>query len=191
MKTRSVGEKLPGEVGGYQFGSYASNYEGWLIPANTSLSTTYNTNRTLGDYIQATFNVFPYDITPSTTLQIGIYVNDELAGSQSYNLGAYKLPKVDLESLKPATEGDELATFSPSVLSIIAAATLKSNVASGANVTLTVIASSPIWSQISQGSAAKTVEGKVGLSITLSEALNPADFNSAPNTLCFEVSSSG
>src|SRR5216683_2585903 len=59
-----------------RFGSSGIGSIGWRIPANALIATYHLANRSLSGFLEATLNVFPYEIQTGTSLRLGLYVND-------------------------------------------------------------------------------------------------------------------
>src|SRR5487761_661024 len=59
----------------YNFGSDERGFTGWLMPANTDISTSYVTSQNASNFVTAILNVFPYQIEQNTSLRVGLYVN--------------------------------------------------------------------------------------------------------------------
>jgi hypothetical protein len=128
-----------------QFGSRETGTVGWLLPADTPISTSYTSNHSLTGFIGATLNVFPYEVVPGTILQLGLYVDGQLAATQSYTLsGTYHTPATIVQTIATG-----VANFSNSMLGFtVSELSLKTTLPPGTNVTVTAWASSPIWAQV-------------------------------------------
>jgi len=136
------------------FGSNGVGNTGWLMPANTIISTSYVANSSLSRFIVGTLNVFPYHVVPGTVLRLGIYLNGQLAAARDYDLtGSYKDQDISGNYNTPATMlgnvENGMANFSNSLVGFtVSEFPLKGTLPSGTMVTVTAWASHPLWVQV-------------------------------------------
>lgn len=73
----------PADYFGYPFDSNPN--DGWLIPANEWLSTTYDTNLTAIGPITGTFTIFPCQVPKNTWIQLALYIDGVFCANQTYD----------------------------------------------------------------------------------------------------------
>lgn len=143
--------RVPNASNDYVFGSIGRNFTGWLIPANTLISTSYVTNQSSNGFVSANLNVFPYRLPQNGVLYLGLYLNGELAANDSYNLGQSVAHPATFIRSTTSQSGTALASFSPSLEGYSVSLFLHHPLPSGTTITVTTYVSQPIWVQIDQG----------------------------------------
>jgi hypothetical protein len=163
-----------------RFGSPGTGTVGWLLPADTAISTTYTTNHSLTGFIEATLNIFPYEITPGTTLQLSLYVNSLLAATQSYVLsGTYHAPASIVQKIAP-----EVANFSNSLLGFtVSELSLNTTLPAGTTVSVVAWASNPVWAQVDSSPMTESYEMQVSNSYSAAAVVVANSGSVAPQTL--------
>jgi len=161
------------------FGSRGIGNVGWFMPADTLISTSYSANRTLVGFIEATLNVFPYQITPGTVLYLGLYTNGRLAATQDYNLSSsHKTPATILGNVE-----NGVASFSNSLLGFtVSQFPLNATLPVGTTVTVTVWVSNPIWVEVDGTSVTHSYES-FGLGSSPPSVIVAEAGNIGPHTL--------
>ncbi len=137
------------------FGSSGLGNTGWLVPANTLISTSYTSDQRLSGFVVATLNAFPYQIRAGTVLYLGLYIAGQLAATEKYVLnGNYKSPASIV-----GTSQNGIASFSNSTLGFtVSQFPLSKPYPRGTMVTVTVWVNNPIWVQIDATSPAHSYE---------------------------------
>lgn len=143
--------QLPNASNGYIFGSTGMNFTGWLIPANTLISTSYVTNQSSNGFVSANLNVFPYHLPQNGVLYLGLYLNGKLAANDYYNLGQSVAHPATVIRITDNTSGRLLASFTPSLEGYSVTLLLHNSLPSGTIITVTSFVSEPIWVQIDEG----------------------------------------
>ncbi len=169
------------------FGSSGIGNVGWLMPPNTLISTSYVANVTLSGFIEATLNVFPYQIKPGTALHLGLYLNGRLSATQDYDLsGNYTTPAT---ILGPVDHG--VANFSNSLLGFtVSDLPLGTTFPPGTTMTVTAWASNPIWVQVDTIPLTKSYETFGMISYSAPSLLIPDVGIISPRTLSVGLESS-
>lgn len=186
FSTPKPGLALPDSSNNYIFGSSGSDFTGWLMPADTLVSTSYITNHSLNGFVSATLSVFPYRLPQNGTLYLGLYVNGKLVANDSYDVWqSVAYPAAILQNLVNRS-GDALATFTPSLEGYSVTLFLHNSLRSGTVIGVTAYVSSPIWVQIDSG--AQGLSSVEPASIPLPTSLE-AEQASAPYTLSVQVQS--
>ncbi len=169
------------------FGSTGMGSTGWLIPANAMMATSHTANKSLSGFIEATLNVFPYQIQAGTTLYLSLYVNDQLASSQKYDLTAsYSTPAVVTRTM-----GNGVADFSNSMLGFMVTEFPMNNAfPAGTKVTVLAWVSNPIWVQVDNTPLSHSVETLGVASYSPPSRIVPETGTIAPYTLSVGMESS-
>jgi hypothetical protein len=163
-----------------QFGSQGSGTVGWLLPADTPISTSYTSNQSLTGFIGATLNIFPYEIIPGTILELSLYVDGQLAATQSYTLsGTYHTPATIVRTIAGG-----VANFSNSMLGFtVSELSLKTTLPPGTTVTVITWASSPLWAQVDPAPLTQSHELGASTSYSAVETIIEDSGSVAPYTL--------
>jgi hypothetical protein len=150
----STGFAIPPQSDFYSFGNIpsmtSSNYEGWQMPADTLLSTTFNTTETVvpGQF-SVSVNVLPYNLSASTTIYLGLYVNGQLFAQTVENLGtSHAIPAAMVGQPTVISAGNAIANFTDDSASVAAAHFLSNPLPAGSTITFTEFANAPIWIQV-------------------------------------------
>ncbi len=179
--------RFPANVNRLSFGSSQTGDTGWLMPANTVISTSYVANQSLSSFIGAALNVYPYEIQSGTALDLGLYVKAKLVATQNYVLtGIYKTPATILRNA-----GSGLAEFSNSTVGYtVALLHLTSSFPAGTKVTVTAWASNPVWIQVDTPPLSRSYELTSSLQYTPPEIIAPEAGSIAPYALSIGLESS-
>jgi hypothetical protein len=139
------------------FGGAGIGSAGWLMPANTSISTSHSAGQSLSGFIEATLNVFPYKIQPGTVLYLSLYTNDHFVANQEYDLsGTYQTP-----ATMTRMSGTGVADFSDSMLGFtVSQMSLNTALPAGTKVTVVTWVSNPIWVQVDSTSLTQSYEAQ-------------------------------
>ncbi len=166
---------------------------GWLIPANTTILTSYLTTESLNNFVGASIYVFPYQIEQNTTMSFGLYINGALVSNETYDLNANSPNPASIQTLLLSNSGDEVANFSHSVLGFSVPVFLHSSIPSGANVTVAATANQPVWVQIDNNTTVHSCEANTSSqrSNAFPDSLRLAmgSCTMAPNTISIDVES--
>lgn len=175
-----------GTQGNYGFGTNSSSYEGWLIPSNTLVTTSFVTTNSLNHYVSANLNVFPYQQTG--TLYLGLYINGVLEANDTHNLNnSHAQPATLLQNVSIAN-GAQLSVFSHSLEGYSIYFALQNSVPSGARLTVSVFATNPLWVQDADNSS--TTSSEITTSNPLPLTLQSiSKFTPAPYTPIVQVDS--
>ncbi len=178
-----------GSSSDYLFGTNATGFTGWLMPANTLLATSFLANNSLNRFVGCTFNVFPFATGQDGVLSLGLYVNGELRAQRVYTLGNATGTSATIIQNLPSEAGNNLAVFSSSLVGYTVTLFMNNTLPVGTKITVTAFSSSPIWVQIANGLEIRSHE--VSNSSPLPQTLqSTSDFSVAPYTPSIQVASS-
>lgn len=171
----------------FRFGSSGSGNIGWLMPGNTLVSTSQIANGSLSGFVEATLNVFPYQIEKGTTISLSLYLNGALVTTTSYDLfGNHATPATVTRMIQPG-----VANFSNSLLGLtVSQFPLNAVIPPGTSVTVTSWVNHPVWVQIDTISPAHSYE-TVGVSLYSPAPTVTMGDTLAPYTLSVGVESDG
>jgi len=136
------------------FGSSGREHSGWLMPADTLISTSHTANGTLSVFITANLVVFLYQIPQGTILYVSLYLNGALTATKQYNLTAY-----DGTTTVQGTDQNGAMNFSNPIPDLLGVGlSLSTTYPAGTEVTLLSWASNPLWVQIDNASLTHSYE---------------------------------
>jgi hypothetical protein len=164
----------------YNFGSGGNSTTGWLVPANTQISTTYVSTEAVNHSLIGSIVVFLYDASGS--IQLGLYVNGQLRASSGHEVGSGG------GSGFVTSEGNvtnNVANFEYVTTEYtVSIFPLTSPIPAGVVVTVVAEFSSPLWVQIDNSPTTLSYESTVSPSFNSFAATLPQDLGSvAPHTL--------
>jgi hypothetical protein len=177
VESRPIGP-FPASPSHLGFGSSELGTTGWLMPSNVSISTTYASNQSLNGFIEASFNVFPYQI-PTGSLLLGLYVNGNLVQVQRYNLSEGN----NWSASVLQNVASNVANFTPSLRGYTVSAVLTNPLPRGTNITVTALTTGPIWVQIDNAPTTHSYESMALSSGTLPASLTGGKGTIAPHTV--------
>ncbi len=171
----------------YLFGTNSASSIGWLMPANTMVTTSLTANSSLNHIVDAAFNVFPFQLG-TKILRLGLYVDGVLSAERSYNFSNLiePTPATIAQNLS-AVQGAQLANFSSSLVAIAVSLELNGSLPAGTVVTVAAIASSPIWVQVTQNSGVTSHEEAATSSLPSVLQLGSPGFDASPYVPCIQV----
>jgi hypothetical protein len=173
---------------GVYIGSNGAGNEpiGWLMPAETLVSTSYAANQTFDrSYMNADMTVLSsstYQVQQGTVVVFGLYVNGQLRSSKSCMID-------DLSGSGGWTEigGYHNSTYSYS--SLTCGVTLfRTPFPAGTLITMTIWANHPVWVQVDRSPTTFSYETPSIMGI-LPSTINPASGSIAPRTVTVSVES--
>jgi hypothetical protein len=152
---------------GLFIGSRESHANGWHIPANTLILTSYITNESMSGFINGAINVIPYGMTDGATLFMGLYVNGQLRSSSNYTISSYyRSPASMVGAMK-----SDWAIFTNSFIEYnVALVSMKDILRIGSTITVTLWTSHPLWVQFDSNPATVSHETNIissGMPITI------------------------
>jgi hypothetical protein len=165
---------LPGPLGmnsrHWSWGSPGKGNTGWLIPADTLISTSYSMNQSVSSFIEGQIIAFTYQIQPGTVLYLGLYLNGQLAASQNYTLKtSYDNPAFVVGNMESG-----IANFSNSRLVFtVSELNLKTTIPAGTMLTVTAWASNPVWVQVDNPPLTNSYETLASTTSTPPSAIVP------------------
>jgi hypothetical protein len=134
-------EIYPNHLG---LGSNGTSDHGWLIPANTTIATTYLTNSSIAGYINGVVNVFPTNDSSKAQVTIGLYDNGLLLASRTVNLGKYH-PRTSTVVASLSAREDR---FSGSLMGLTVSPATITTIQAGTKIAVTISSNVQIWVQI-------------------------------------------
>ena len=175
-----------GTQGNYELGTNSSSYEGWLIPSNTLVTTSFVATNSLNHYVSANLDVFPYQQTG--TLYLGLYINGVLEANDTYNLNNLHAHPATLLQNVSIANGAQLSIFSHSLEGYSVYFALQNSVPSGARLTVSVFTTNPLWVRAANSSSTSSYESVASnpLPLTLQSI---SKFTPAPYTPVVQVDS--
>lgn len=159
---------------------------GWLMPADTLVSTSYTANQTFDVfYMNADMTVLSsssYQIQPGTVLVFGLYINGQLRSSKSC--------MTDNISGSGGWAGHGSSSNSSYSYDILTCGVslFKTPFPAGTLITITVWANHHVWVQVDRSPTTFSYETS-SITGTLPAAINPASGSVAPRTVTVSVSS--
>lgn len=128
------------------FGGNGRSELGWLMPANTVLSTSYVSKQQLSHFVSATIGIYPYQIQPGTILHLSLYLDDRLVSTRQYDLSS---SSSQTQAKMRGLAGNDVANFSDSMLGYgVSKLDIATPLPIGTKATVLVWANNPIWIQI-------------------------------------------
>jgi len=124
---------------------------GWLVPAQTIISTSYTTSVSLSGFLIGSLDIIYYQLPVGDQVHLGLYVNGQLAATNDATLqnpSSGGRPFVGASVVGSVENG--VANFKPpsSDLVSVAKSPLATAISPGSVLTMTVWTSSPIWVRI-------------------------------------------
>jgi len=151
----SVNRRLGATTNYDRFGSNGIGSIGWQVPPNTVVSTSHISNKSIVGFIEATLNVFPYQVQGGTVLYLSLYLDGQLAAATKYDLSSsYETPASVIGTVEKG-----VAKFSNSMLGFtVSQFPLNTSFPAGTKVTLLSWVNNPIWVQIDSNSQTHSYE---------------------------------
>jgi hypothetical protein len=118
------------------------------MPADTLVTTSFVTTRTLNSFLTMMINVYPFNISPNATLYLGLYINGHLNASKTYDLSSSSAPAASMIGQPTETDGSITANFTTSTEGWGVTVILNHSLLAGQNVSLTAYSTSSLWVQI-------------------------------------------
>lgn len=167
----------------FWWGSAGLSGKGWLMPADTTVFTSYVTNESITQFVTASVSVFLYQIPKGTVVVVGFYVNGNLATSQTYHTDNYTgYPAEMVQLISPG-----FAKFTNSTLGLGASeGGLTSPIPSGSTITIAVAASAPMWIQVDDTALVHSYQANMSSPVVLPTFYGNSDVSS-PHTLWVSV----
>jgi len=176
----SVNRQLGATTNYDRFGSNGIGSIGWQVPPNTLVSTSHISNKPITGFIEATLNVFPYQIQGGTVLYLSLYLDGQLAAATKYDLSSSNGTPASV--IGTAEKG--VAKFSNSMLGFtVSQVPLNTTFPAGTKVTLLSWVNSPIWVQIDSNSPTHSYETLGFASYSPLSSVKPEAGIIAPYTL--------
>src|SRR2546426_1303037 len=173
---------------GVYIGSHESGNTpiGWLMPADTLVSTSYRANQTFDvSYMNADMTVLSsslYHIQPGTVLVFGLYVNGQLRSSKSCMT----------DNISGSGGWASYGSFGNNSYSYniltCGVSLFKTPFPAGTLITVTVTANHPVWVQIDRSPTTFSYETP-NMTGTLPAAVDPMSGSVAPRTVTVSVES--
>jgi len=150
----SVNRRLGATTNYDRFGSNGIGSIGWQVPPNTVVSTSHISNKSIVGFIEATLNVFPYQVQGGTVLYLSLYLDGQLAAATKYDLSSsYETPASVIGTVEKG-----VAKFSNSMLGFTVSQFPLKSFPAGTKVTLLSWVNNPIWVQIDSNSQTHSYE---------------------------------
>jgi hypothetical protein len=176
----SVNRQLGATTNYDRFGSNGIGSIGWQVPPNTLVSTSHISNKPITGFIEATLNVFPYQIQGGTVLYLSLYLDGQLAAATKYDLSSSHGTPASVIG----TAEKWVAKFSNSMLGFtVSQVPLNTTFPAGTKVTLLSWVNSPIWVQIDSNSPTHSYETLGFASYSALSSVKPEAGIIAPYTL--------
>jgi hypothetical protein len=157
------------------------------MPSNVSIATTYVANQSLNSFVEASVNLFPYQLPTGSSLYLGLYVNGNLEATQVYRLDQGSGQNASIVSIISAN----VANFTSSSMGFTVTYVPTSSLPTGTSITVTALATSPVWVQIDDQATTHSYESTtLSASSSLPAQVIPATGTVAPYTLSVGVESS-
>jgi hypothetical protein len=159
---------------------------GWLMPADTLVSTSYMANETFDvSYMNADVTVLSsslYQIQPGTVLVFGLYINDQLRSSKS----------CVTDNISGGGGWAGYGSFSDGGYSYntltCGVSLFKTPFPTGTLITVTVWANHPVWVRVDRSPTTFSYETP-SMTTTLPAAIDPTSGNVGPRTVTVSVES--
>jgi hypothetical protein len=164
----------------WAWGSPSTGDTGWLMPADTQVSTSYSINQTVSSFIEGQIIVFTYQVQSGTVLDLGLYLNDNLASVQNYTM------KIDYDNPAQVLGVVEngVANFSNSrFIFTVSELNLRTSIPAGTKLTITAWVSKPVWVQIDTPPLTNSYESSTSATFTPPSVIVPETGEIAQHTL--------